>query len=466
MSKFLITEAKVIKINLIKYNASLQGQNLIKIKNLIFHKKSHFTSVFTEYLIWDDTQEFLFELYSKKNSYINLYSLIQETQNILKPILINDYYRNLIKINDKFKKTILSKISSEISQKNKRSNLLYDNNYYYSKILPSDLLDNTTTIEEKKNSININNFFNKKKEKKDISQSQSTIDNVNANNDISLSIDLNINKKYDNNILEQNIEFILGKNDQNDTELIKVMKYLKPLNTAYIYNNSKKNKNIFLDYIHNKKQKTNKENKKTSQIKIKRKKTKSLNYMNYNNNPIINNNIPKNKEYFNKNSQKNIFNEESNIKNNNKYISVNIKKNNPKFYSKSNNKIPTNKNKIIPAKKNLINAFNDLNNRTTSTKTNSINSRIENKNVITPIKLPSNNNINKNFINNDKNSKKPQNLKNSEIKIKKEKSIDFKNLNKNIASNYNNNNENNINLFSNNIIFVKRKITNGIKNFH
>ena len=101
---------------------------------------------------------------------------------------------NLIKINDKFKKTVLSKISSEISQKNKRSNLLYDNNYYYSKILPSDLLDNTTTIEEKKNSININNFFNKKKEKKDISQSQSTIDNVNANNDISLSIDLNINK--------------------------------------------------------------------------------------------------------------------------------------------------------------------------------------------------------------------------------------------------------------------------------
>ena len=166
MSKFLITEAKVIKINLIKYNASLQGQNLIKIKNLIFHKKSHFTSVFTEYLIWDDTQEFLFELYSKKNSYINLYSLIQETQNFLKPILINDYYRNLIKINDKFKKTILSKISSEISQKNKRSKLLYDNNYYYSKILPSDLLDNTTTIEEKKNSININNFFNKKKEKR------------------------------------------------------------------------------------------------------------------------------------------------------------------------------------------------------------------------------------------------------------------------------------------------------------
>ena len=441
MSKFLITEAKVIKINLIKYNSSLEYQNLIKIKNLIFHKKTHFTSVFTEYLIWDDKQEFLFKLYPKKNSYLNFYSFIKETHNIFRPILINDWCRNLIKINDESKKTILSKISSEISQKNKRSKLC---NNYYSKILPSDLMDNTS-IEVKNNLIN--NFFNKKEEKKENSQSQSTIDNVNANNDISLSIDLNINKKYDNNLLNQNIEFILGKNDQNDEELIKVMKYLKPLNTAYIYNNNtKKDKNIFLNYIHNKKSKKNEENKKGSKLKIKPKKTKSLKY---NKNSMKNLNNPKNSEFFSKNSQNNIFNE--NNKKSNKYINVNIKKD-YKFYSKSNKKIPTNINKIIPGNKNLINAFNDLNNRTTSTKTNSINSRIENKNIITPIKLQSN-----------KNNKKPQNLKNPELKMKKEKSLDFKSLNKNSI---NNKNKNNINCFSNNIIFVKRKISNGIKNFH
>ena len=47
--------------------------------------------------------------------------------------------------------------------------------------------------------------------------------------------------------------------------------------------------------------------------------------------------------------------------------------------------------------------------------------------------------------------------------MKKEKSLDFKSLNKNSI---NNKNKNNINCFSNNIIFVKRKISNGIKNFH
>ena len=445
MSKFLITEAKVIKINLIKYNSSSKYQNLIKIKNLIFHKKTHFTSVFTEYLIWDDKQEFLFKLYPKKNSYINFYSFIKETHNIFRPILINDWCRNLIKINDKSKKTIISKFSSEISQKNKRNKLC--NNNYYSKILSNDLMDNTS-IEVKNNLIN--NFFNKKEEKKENSQSQSTIDNVNANNDISLSIDLNINKKYDNNLLNQNIEFILGKNEQNDEELIKVMKYLKPLNTAYIYNNTKKDKNIFLNYIHSKKSKINEENKKESKLKIKTKKTKSLKY---NKNSMKNLNNPKNSEFFSKNSQNNLFNESN--KKSNKYINVNIKKD-YKFYSKSNKKIPTNINKIIPGNKNLINAFNDINNRTTSTKTNSINSRIENKNIITPIKLQSDKNINKN-------NKKPQNLKNPELKMKKEKSLDFKSINKNSI---NNKNKNNINCFSNNIIFVKRKISNGIKNFH
>ena len=440
MSKFLITEAKVIKINLIKYNSSSKYQNLIKIKNLIFHKKTHFTSVFTEYLIWDDKQEFLFKLYSKKNSYLNFYSFIKETPIIFRPILINDWCRNLIKINDKSKKTIISKFSSEISQKNKRNKLC---NNYYSKILPSDLMDNTT-IEMKNNLKNI--FFNKKEEKKENSQSQSTIDNVNANNDISLSIDLNINKKYDNNMLNQNIEFILGKNDQNDEELIKVMKYLKPLNTAYIYNNTKKDKNIFLNYIHSKKSKINEENKKESKLKIKPKKTKSLKY---NKNSMKNINNPKYSKFFSKNSQNNLFNESN--KKSNKYINVN-RKNDYKFYSKSNKKIHTNINKIISGNKNLINAFNDLNNRTTSTKTNSINSRIENKNIITPIKLQSNKNINKN-------NKKPQNLKNPELKMKKEKSLDFKSLNKNSI---NNKNKNNIN----NIIFVKRKISNGIKNFH
>lgn len=89
---------------------------------------------------------------------------------------------------------------------------------------------------------------------KEYSESESTIDNLNANNDISMSLDLNINKKYDNKLLIQNCGFVTGKNEKNDSELIKILTYLKPINTIYIQNKNKKmnNKLVYLDYISNK----------------------------------------------------------------------------------------------------------------------------------------------------------------------------------------------------------------------
>ena len=75
---------------------------------------------------------------------------------------------------------------------------------------------------------------------KEISESESTIDNVNANNDISISLDLKINQKYDDKILNKNAGFVIGKNGKNDEELLRMMKYMKPINTAYIYQNNKK----------------------------------------------------------------------------------------------------------------------------------------------------------------------------------------------------------------------------------
>ena len=428
-------KTKVIKNNLLKHDSTPQIHNLIKIQNLIFHKITHFTSIFTEYLIYDDKQEFLFKSYPKKYFLYNFYSLIKQTKNNFTPILINDWCRNLLKINNKFKKVFFSQLASEFTQKNKKSNLY---NAVYTKILPSNLLENTLA-KIKDNSIN--NFFNKKKEQKDISESESTIDNVNANNDISLSLDLKINNKYDKNILKQNIEFILGKNGQKDEDLLKVMKYLRPLNTAYIYNNKKNNKNIFLDYINN--------NKKNSQIKIKRKLNKNKNN---NNNYII---FPKNKVYSSKNSYDNIFSNSNKI---NRYINANIKKN-YEYYSKSNNKIK-NKNDIISYNKNLINICNDFNSKTSSTKANSINSKMEIKIIMAPKRFYSKKNIIKK-INNNSYNKKPKNLmtnkeekKNLERKIvKMERSLDHKHLNKN------GHNNKAIKLFSN-------KISDGIKIFH
>ena len=93
----------------------------------------------------------------------------------------------------------------------------------------------------------------------EISESESTIDNVNANNDISISLDLKINQIYDDNLLKENMEFVKGKNGKNDLELLKMVKCLKPISTANLYQSNKniknkiKSNNIYLDYVHNKK---------------------------------------------------------------------------------------------------------------------------------------------------------------------------------------------------------------------
>ena len=54
----------IITKNLIKYNKSKEEFSSNIIQQLIFHKKSHFTSIFIEYLIWDDYQEFLFKFFN------------------------------------------------------------------------------------------------------------------------------------------------------------------------------------------------------------------------------------------------------------------------------------------------------------------------------------------------------------------------------------------------------------------
>jgi len=57
---------KIILKNLSKYNKSKEELSYNLIQQLIFHKKSHFTSIFIEYLIWDDYQEFLMKFFDKK----------------------------------------------------------------------------------------------------------------------------------------------------------------------------------------------------------------------------------------------------------------------------------------------------------------------------------------------------------------------------------------------------------------
>ena len=109
--------SKIIYKNLSKYNKTQEKIYQNKIKNLMFHKKSHFTAIFTEYLIWDDNQEFLFELFPKKYSLINIpfYIKFQYHKNYF-PIIRDNCGRTQIKKNIKMKKILYTYLSEKTKQ--------------------------------------------------------------------------------------------------------------------------------------------------------------------------------------------------------------------------------------------------------------------------------------------------------------------------------------------------------------
>ena len=326
----------IINHNLSKYNNLKEKYYLYKIRNLMFHKKSHFTSIFIEYLIWDDNQEFLFELYSYKYSHKNIPIFIkfQFPKDYLL-ILREETGRAIISKNIEKKRKLFLCISEKTkysTDKGKNISKKYGN------ILPYDLSDNKIK----------NSNYDSIKEKEYFNESESTIDNVNANNDISMSLDLKINKNYDNQILNKNIGFVKGKNGKNDMELLNMLNYMKKVNTRPIYESKKskiKNKFIYWEYINNKlksKSKPNKDKEKDKELSIKNKKEKK---------------------------EKNKINSFDNK-------TKNISTNTTRYFQKESLLLQKNKkdnkqnNNII-----LINKYYEPNDKTNSTKTNSYNNK-------------------------------------------------------------------------------------------
>ena len=409
---------KIIHKNLIKYNQSQEKLSQYKIKNLIFHKKSHYTSIFIEYLIYDDNQEFLFELYPFNYCIPNMASYIRiQHHKFFIPMVIDEWGRNLIKINISMKKILAYQMKNNSPN---TDNAGYIFKKKYSNILPSDLSD--YSLNEKEDMIgsfktyrnfintNSNKFINANSDKKintnnikvnsnekdnqnngkaqdknenlpakgkENNESESTIDNVNANNDISISLDLKINQIYDDKLLTQNMEFVKGKNEKNDIELLKMLKCLKPINTSYLYQNNQKNKNkikknnIYFDYVYNKKYVISK-----SLSKNKSEKKKNLNLNKEHLKALINlNNINKNHLFSNTSLSKNKSKNKLINGRNNTNERIFIKKN--KVNSNSNNKVNNKSNhhhnkigiKVNNINNyNLINEYHNLNNKTTSPK--------------------------------------------------------------------------------------------------
>ena len=255
-----------------KYSVSTQEYSKSRITSLMFHKRSRYTTIFIEYLISDDIQEFLSNYYTKDSLLAYLYYLINNnnTKYPLTPMIINEFGRKLI-LDNKRKKALISEYYSKMNQisRYKQSS----NNTKFSYILPIDVnnitgkkCEDVISEETIQNDIDASQEDTQKNNcnRCTVNESESTINNLNVNDDISFSIDLTLNKNYDEKLLKKNIAFVEGKNNKNDEELVKLINKLKPLDTNFIYDSKKKQKNFnFRSYMNsckNKKENKNLEN--------------------------------------------------------------------------------------------------------------------------------------------------------------------------------------------------------------
>ncbi len=186
-------DKKILSNNLKKYNSTEQNFINNRINNIIFPKKSRFLSMFLDNLIYNDFTDFLstFYSYNLSNSYLNKIVLFQKQKYYL-PC----YIQSNINLILKRRFNIMIK-SEKIEERNISKQL-----QIYTNILPSNFQDSKSTI----NHLSEN--------------SQSIIDNLGVNDDITTTIDLNINQKYDYNELNKNIDFITDKNINNDKDNI------------------------------------------------------------------------------------------------------------------------------------------------------------------------------------------------------------------------------------------------------
>ena len=405
---------KIISKNLLKYNKTKEQLSQNIIKKLIFHKKSHYTSLFIEYLIWDDLQEFLTKYYTNKICYKKL---IQESKNNYNLALVDDIGHRIIFQNFQ-KKKLLQKNNISKQKKSKNMNIILSekklntNNFFH--ILPLDVSGEKKIFEiGRKNTKN----------------ESETIDNINANNDISMSLDLKIIKNYDSKILDKNSAFVKGKNGENDKEIMKVIKFLKPIHDENVYKTSKlikiKNRNRigcykYLDDITRNKTKYIYHSNNNSESKKHMKNNNDIKN-NYNNqkrikcNSLNNNNVIKNKDNI---SYKNIF--KLDIKKNSPSPVINKSKSRYKKSKNNRNIILVNKfiNNTTSTKTNsksnetfnTNNSKNKINDNKTKTQNNKISYLNTNSTFCSKIRekkaLNSNSNSKKNFMNNDGKIKK------------------------------------------------------------
>ena len=199
-------EKKIINSNLQKYNIYKSKYDTMKINSIIFNKKTHYLSLFKDYIIWNDITEFLQIYYHNHIIKIYFKKYFKPKELFYTICYIHKKVNNIILLNKKTNQNFikLKKDEKENQLKKEFSNILNNissNDTHFSIINNSEI-------------------------------TESTIDNIGVNDDITQSIDLRINKNYDFNEIEKEIDFVKGFNANDKTienlmYLIKDKNYLK-----------------------------------------------------------------------------------------------------------------------------------------------------------------------------------------------------------------------------------------------
>ena len=193
--------SSIISKNLKHYSITKKKYNIYIINAIIFDQKNHIVSEFKNYLLWDETSEFLKRFYYISECFERLPNISQyyETYTLFSPIYFGLDSPLIIIMNGwtKRKKKYLEYIEDrEEEEEKKKKNKNFEENLNFKKIIKSNLIYESSDIKSKNSSKtidltkydNIDSFFLKENNNLTSNEKEKEKNNnQNLNNDISLS---------------------------------------------------------------------------------------------------------------------------------------------------------------------------------------------------------------------------------------------------------------------------------------
>ena len=176
--KFVVDSSKInskniILNNLLKHNATITKYNTYIANAIIFDQRNHIVAVFKNYLLWDETSEFLKRYYTKKETFTRLPKICEYYEQFT--LFIPNYFGNegliviimikFIKRKRKYLKYLEEKEEDEEKKKNKNKNNNINKNF--EPLIKKEILGKTKSkslfsscLDISKNTLELTNYEN------------------------------------------------------------------------------------------------------------------------------------------------------------------------------------------------------------------------------------------------------------------------------------------------------------------